>query len=45
MFALVIGEDAEGGCEPKQLVPRQAELPSTGMAIAYVIVDGKGLVQ
>ena len=43
VFAFVIRQHAESGCEPEQFVVREAKVPSSGMVMAHVVVDGEGL--
>ena len=44
VFAFVVRQHAESGCEPEQFVVREAKLPSARMAMAQIVVDGEGFV-
>jgi hypothetical protein len=44
VFAFVVRQHAESGCEPEQFVVREAKLPSAWMVMPQVVVDDEGLV-
>lgn len=44
MFAFVVGEHAKVRCEPEEFVLCQAKLPSPGMVMPEIILDGKRFV-